>query len=283
MKEQIVERDQGINKNGTRHFLRMISKYVCSVFAIFILFRLLICVKYTIVSGSMLPTILVGESVNINKLLFGWRLYDFWSKRPKKFYRIGGIRDIVPNDVILFNIPYYEYDIGTIRFNADVHFCKRVLGTPGDRIGVVDGHCWNDKFLKPIGVLNEQDKLRWMFDSLLIWRQTYNVIPLEDTTWTIKNWGPLIVPAKGLSVRLDDFSRELYRAVIEYETGELFIDEILEYEFRQNYYFVVGDNAMDSYDSRYWGFIPEDFIIGIVGGKKVRNNPNQQIPKWRYL
>lgn len=275
MNEQIEKNAQRANKLGIRHYLRMICKYGISVCATFILFRLLICVKYTIVSGSMLPTILVGESVNINKLLFGWRLYDFWSERPEKFYRIGGIRDIVPNDVILFNIPFCENNIGTIRFNADIQYCKRVLGGPGDRIGAVDGHCWNDKLLKPVGVIKEQDKLRWMFDSLFIWRHTYNVIPLEDTTWTIKNWGPLIVPAKGLTVRLDDFSKELYRAVIEYESGESYMDEVLEYEFRQNYYFVVGDNAMDSYDSRYWGFIPEDFIIGIVCGKKVKNVPNQ--------
>ena len=45
--------------------------------------------------------------------------------------------------------------------------------------------------------------------------------------------------------------------------------------FKNNYYFAFGDNSLDSQDSRYWGFIPEDFIIGIVGGKRVRNNPNQ--------
>lgn len=256
-------------------FLRKTCKYGLSALLVFILFRLLICVKYTIVSGSMLPTIQVGESVYINKILFGWRLYDFWSERPNKIFRIGGIKDIAPNDVILFNIPYYDNDIATIRFNKDIHFCKRVLGTPGDRIGAVDGHCWNDKVLKPIGVINEQDKLRWMFDSLFIWRQTYNVIPLEDTTWTIKNWGPLTVPSKGMTISLDDFTREIYRAIIEYETGELLFDDITDYKFQNNYYFVVGDNAMDSYDSRYWGFIPEDFIIGIVMGKKVCNNPNQ--------
>ena len=43
------------------------------------------------------------------------------------------------------------------------------------------------------------------------------------------------------------------------------------YPILQNYYFAVGDNAMDSYDSRYWGFIPEDFIIGIVAGYRNHN------------
>ena len=79
------------------------------------------------------------------------------------------------------------------------------------------------------------------------------------------------MPAKGLTVTLDDFTRELYRKVIEYETGGPLDESLKEYTFRGDYYFAVGDNAMSSFDSRYWGFIPEDFIIGIVGGKRIRN------------
>jgi len=121
--------------------------------------------------------------------------------------------------------------------------------------------------LRPVGVLEEQEKLRWMFDSLFIWRQSYDVIPLSSKDWNIKNWGPLLVPAKGMTVKLDSLTQELYRPVIEYET-DLSLDESLkEYTFLDDYYFVVGDNAMDSYDSRYWGFIPKDFIIGVVCGK----------------
>lgn len=246
-------------------------KYGFATIILFIFFRLFICVKYTILSGSMLPSIPVGESVYVCKLLYGWRLYDFWSNRPGRFLRIHGIWNIAPGDVILFNVPFWGYDIGTIRFNPDMQYCKRVLGSPGDRIGAVDGHCWNDKVVKPIGVLDEQNKLRWMFDSLFIWKKTYNVIPLTDDIWNIKNWGPIIVPQKGLTIRLDNTFPELYRPVIEYETGISMPDSLSEYVFKKNYYFVIGDNAKDSYDSRYWGFLPEDFIIGIVAGKKYRN------------
>ena len=103
-----------------------------------------------------------------------------------------------------------------------------------------------------------------MFDSVFIWQKCYDVIPLSMPKWNIKNWGPLVVPAKGLTIILDDFLRELYRQVIEYETGKDLDEALTEYSFREDYYFAVGDNAMDSYDSRYWGFIPEKFIIGIV-------------------
>lgn len=242
-----------------------------AAFAVYVVFRLLVCVKYTILTGSMMPTIQIEESVYVLKPLYGWRLYCFWSKSPDSFHRIHGIRDIVPGDIIVFNLPYIGYNIETIAFNPELEYCKRVLGTPGDRIGAVDGHYWNDKFLKPVGVLEEQEKLRWMFDGFFEFSDSYEVIPYTDTGWNIKNWGPLIVPAKGLTMSLDDFTRELYRKVIEYETGGPLDESLKEYTFRGDYYFAVGDNAMSSFDSRYWGFIPEDFIIGIVGGKRFRN------------
>lgn len=242
-----------------------------ALIAAFVVFRLLVCVKYTILTGSMLPTIQVEESVYVFKPLYGWRLYDFWSKRPYCFHRIHGIRNIVPGDIILFNLPFIEHNRETIAFNPELEYCKRVLGIPGDRIGSVDGHCWNDRLLKPVGVVEEQEKLRWMFDDFFKVTNSYEVIPYSNTDWNIKNWGPVIVPAKGLTMTLDDFSRELYRKVIEYETGIQLDESLKEYTFRGNYYFAVGDNAMSSFDSRYWGFIPEDFIIGIVGGKRFRN------------
>lgn len=242
-----------------------------TVIAAHIVFRWFLFMKYTILTGSMLPTIQVGESVYVCKLLYGWRLYNYRSNSPDHFSRIHGIREIVPGDVILFNLPYIGYNVETIVFNPDVAYCKRVLGTPGDRIGAVDGHCWNDRVLRPVGVVQEQEKLRWMFDGFFRMTDSYEVIPFTDSGWNIKNWGPIIVPAEGLTMELDDFTRELYRKVIEYETGEPLEESLMEYTFRGNYYFAVGDNAMSSFDSRYWGFIPEDFIIGIVCDRRIRN------------
>ena len=74
-----------------------------------------------------------------------------------------------------------------------------------------------------------------------------------------------------MTINVNDTTRELYRQVIEYETGVMLEDSVVEYTFRGDYFFAVGDNAMSSFDSRYWGFIPEDFIIGIVCGRRFRN------------
>lgn len=226
-----------------------------------------ICDSFIIPSESMSPTLVAGDRIWVNKLLMGSRIYttiDFDDHATLKCFRMPGCRKIHPGDVVCFNKPHGYEDSDKIEFKINNVYCKRVLGCPGDRIGAVDGHCWNDRVLRPVGVVEEQEKLRWMFDSMFIWRQCYDVIPLNQHRWNIKNWGPLIVPAKGMTMQLDEFTRELYRQVIEYETGEPLDEGMTEYTFRGDYYFALGDNAMDSYDSRYWGFIPEDFIIGIV-------------------
>ena len=225
----------------------------------------------------MAPTLVSGDKVWVNKMLFGGRIYksfSFEDHAPLKSFRTPGLRNIRVGDVICFNYPH-GYDDEKIEFKINYVFCKRVLGTPGDRIGAVDGHYWNDKILKPIGVLSEQEKLRWTFDGLFMMINKYDVLNQNHLGWNIKNWGPLFVPSEGMTIILDDNNRELYRQVIEFETGLKLLNSMSSYTFNDNYYFAVGDNAANSNDSRYWGFIPEEFIIGIVGGKKVRNNPNQ--------
>ena len=83
------------------------------------------------------------------------------------------------------------------------------------------------------------------------------------------------MPRKGGQVVLDTVNFQLYRLVIEYETGEklrvnaqrqltLGGKPIDSYTFQGNYYFFCGDQELNSNDSRYWGFVPEEFIVGVV-------------------
>ncbi len=94
----------------------------------------------------------------------------------------------------------------------------------------------------------------------------------ENFNWSLDYFGPIIIPAKGKKVSLDLKNIDIYRTVIErYENRQIIIKdkkifinniETSEYTFKMNYYFVLDDNRDNGKDSRYWGFVPENHIIG---------------------
>jgi signal peptidase I len=94
----------------------------------------------------------------------------------------------------------------------------------------------------------------------------------EKFKWNLDNFGPLKLPKRGMTITLNDSTLTLYRRAIEvYENNKVAVNgtDILingkkadTYTFKMDYYWMMGDNRHDSLDSRFWGYVPEDHIIG---------------------
>ncbi len=111
----------------------------------------------------------------------------------------------------------------------------------------------------------------------------------EHYKWGVDNYGPLWIPKAGATVKLDSINIAIYDRIIEsyegnkieYKGNKIFINgkETDSYTFQMNYYFMMGDNRHGSADSRYWGFVPENHIVGtpLVIWMSIDQDPEKSI------
>ena len=165
----------------------------------------------------------------------------------------------------------YEYNIsGEIEFNEKLLLKRKILLEP---------FCFKDGYGTYYAYLSEGNVKRFTemkgVDNAvkIIHPKGYQYLNSEisifpnhkDYNWSRDNFGKVIVPAMGVEVELNKDNLPLYLELIKEETGssQLEIEQLKNYTFEENYYFMMSDNRHNAIDSRYFGFVSRADIIGV--------------------
>lgn len=239
-------------------------------------------------SGSMTPTLLPDESGLVNKWKMGARIFNISDAVDGKSYeikRLPGYGKLDRGDIIIFNYPYLDSDKkrDSIVMNLATYYCKRAVAVAGDTLEIWDCFYHVRGCPDTLGVAEEQKSLQQFVADVIKtepdskkWPGWMRCQPKDSVFgWTVKDFGPMLIPREGDSVELDYRNWILYRRYIEWETKKKLIwkdslafldgNPIKFYNFTENYCFAAGDHVIDSKDSRYFGLVPEKFIVGTAG------------------
>jgi signal peptidase I len=227
--------------------LKNISSYVqvllCAAILAFVL-KAFVVDAVVIPSPSMERTLLVGDFVLVNKLVHGPPVREgkHAASSEAGFAFLPSVRQIDRGDVVVFKLPS---DLQTVPESKE-WFVKRCVGRPGDEIAIRSGNLYVNGELLPL------------FSA--------------DAPGDEENFGPLVVPGAGQEIVLTQRNYRQWEKLIRREGHSLeftpargiVIDGLpaTRYTVGKNYLFVMGDNRDRSFDSRSWGFLPEENVIG---------------------
>ena len=232
--------------------------------------------SFRIPTDSMQPTLQPGDNILVNKSIMGARIFNIWEAAEEKeveIHRLPGLGKVKRNDVLVFHYPYPHRN-DSLSMHLLKYYVKRCIALPGDTMGIRKGHYYIKGINEQIGNIEAQKRIeklqkentRGIVMDAYPWNKYIN--------WTIQDFGPLHVPARGQTVAMDSTAVKLYRNLIEWEQNEkltfqgkdVFLGDSLiqKYCFLENYYFMGGDYMENSKDSRYWGLLPEPYIVGVA-------------------
>ncbi len=258
-KQKILSPPRSAGRNDPSRWIREVRS-IGLIVLIALALRATVVEAYIVPTGSMEKTILVGDFLIGNKFIYGMRTPD-WLGIP--YTRVGfavpwvrfpAFRQPKSGDVVIFKYPHNPLD----------KYVKRLIAGPGqtveirERENLVDG----EPFFHPdkMQFLDPAPQPRDWTDPNIFPRGNgnkdhYGTIRLPaagDTLWLIQDRAKLwyVAIMDGHNVRL-----EKNRIVVDDQPLDFYVVE-------QDYYFMMGDNRDQSFDSRFWGFVPHKYILG---------------------
>ncbi|KAA8475868.1 signal peptidase I [Arcticibacter tournemirensis] len=303
------------------------------------LIRSFLLEAYTIPTGSMEKSLLIGDFLFVSKVNYGPRIpmtpvafpfahhtmpligtKAYWDGIELDYHRLPGLEKIERRDVVVFNYPM-DADAPLSRpVDKRENYIKRCIAIGGDTLRIInanvyvngklsekpefsqkyyvvksDGTDFNPQTLQDMNIEAQRaSEDQYYFnmthaqaEEIKGWANVKEVKPMikgpnepeadiypKDPAfhWNLDNFGPIIVPKKGWTVKLDSTNIAIYKRAIEvYEHNkveqnghQLIINgkPANTYTFKMDYFWMMGDNRDNSLDSRFWGFVPEDHIVG---------------------
>lgn len=262
-----TEEEQNREKTPKEKFKDFISSILFALIAAFLIITFIIQ-NTRIPTGSMEDTILVGDFVLVNKFIYGSSSprYVLFTDIPLPHFTLPALREPKPNDIVVFEYPG-EKDRLFAR-ERNVNYVKRLIGMPGDTIKIINRVVFiNGKEFKRPTYIKYLDYYSRPADVV-----EPRIFP-KGAQWNEDNYGPLVIPKKNSTIELNLSNIEQWRTIIDREYGKRVVKvenntitiegkPVSSYTFKKDYYFMMGDNRDDSLDSRFWGFVARDTIVG---------------------
>lgn len=254
--------EQSVKKEPVKDFF----KDLVFVLVAFFFLNSFVLASFEVPTGSMENEIMAGDFLFVNKFIYGGttpRTIPFTNVRIP-WIRVPAFRHVERGDVIVFEFPGQRDEVQSPEF---MFYLKRAVGMTGDTLQVVNRLLVVNGKPAPIPRNMKFNNFHVMPPGLADPRIFPKGAPFNED-----NWGPVIVPRKGDVIQLTPETLERWTTFIEREghlvrmdaSSRIMVDEkpVTTYVVEHNYIFGMGDNRDNSLDGRFWGFVPEENLVG---------------------
>lgn len=262
MAKEANKKDDSKKKQSGKDFFKDLAFVLISFFFL----NSFVLASFEVPTGSMENEIMTGDFLFVNKFIYGGttpRTIPFTNVRLP-WFRVPAFRHVQRGDVIVFEFPGYRDDIVPEEFQF---YLKRAIALAGDTVQITNRVVYVNGTPSPL-------PRNMKFDGDRIQPPGYadpRIFP-EGAPFNEDNWGPVVIPKKGDHLHLTPANIRQWRVFITREghttrmdqAGRILIDgrPATDYTVERNYLFGMGDHRDNSLDGRFWGFIPEENLVG---------------------